>query len=243
MSWRTFSLAFRQKYEGGYRYLDRCGEFMLEAERELNFMPGEIKPAGAKMEMPERGIKSSVDAAEIFVLQELPGEGDADFLSICMNLCELANKHFQPSRIASNGFALRTFWPLQTADAALAASLHPADEAQLQLGKLLGMVPRDKRLDLNFTSGSMLFHVILEAITFEKIAVSRHNPSFSASTAQKERIAKLNKLAERFSVHLSHALMLDIDLIEADPPQDSLKPHFEQLSRYAASLKKHFSLT
>ncbi len=204
-------------------------------------MPGDTKPAGAKMEIPERGIKSTVDAAEIFLLQELPSEGDADFLSICMSVSRLASKHFQPTRITSNGFAWRAFWPLQTADAALAASLHFADEKQLQLGKLLGMVPRDKRLDFNFSSGSMVFHVVLEAITFEKIAVNRHNASFSASTAQKERVARLNKSAERFSVHLSHALMLDLDLIEADPPQDSLKTHFEQLSRYAASLKKHFT--
>ena len=61
MTWQTFSLHFKQTYEGGYRYLDRCGEFMIEAVERLDFIPGDIKPTGAKLEIPEKGIVANVD--------------------------------------------------------------------------------------------------------------------------------------------------------------------------------------
>lgn len=242
MSWRTFTLAFKQKYEGGYRYLDRCGEFMLEAEERLNFMSVDAKPIGAKFEMPEHGIKCTVDASELFLLQELPGDDSSRFLSLAQELSSLAEKHFTPRHTSSIGLALRSFWPLNSADQALAASLHLKDPVQMEMGKTLGMVPRDKKLDFHFTSGSMLLHVSIEALTFEKIAVNRQNPNFSASHAQKEKIDRINKGAERFQVHLSHALSLDLDLIESDPPKDSLKNHYDQLMSSVASLRKQFSL-
>lgn len=40
MSWQTLSLHFKQQYDGAFRYLDRCGEFMLAAVDEMNFLPG-----------------------------------------------------------------------------------------------------------------------------------------------------------------------------------------------------------
>jgi hypothetical protein len=54
MPWKTLSLHFKQTYDGGYRYLDKCGEFMLAAAEALNVIPGDIKPSGAKMEIPEK---------------------------------------------------------------------------------------------------------------------------------------------------------------------------------------------
>ena len=56
MSWQTLSFHFKQQYDGAFRYLDRCGEFMLAAVEQMNFLPGDPKPIGAKLEIPERGL-------------------------------------------------------------------------------------------------------------------------------------------------------------------------------------------
>ena len=98
-----------QTLEGGFRYLDRCGEFILEAVARLNFVPGETKPSGAKLEIPELGLKATVDTTELNVVQEIPGEETKPFLKACVDLVALAHKHFTPTRVVKNGFAAKYF--------------------------------------------------------------------------------------------------------------------------------------
>lgn len=240
MSWQTLSLHFRQQYDGAFRYLDRCGEFMLAAVEEMNFLPGDTKPIGAKLEIPERGLIASVDTLELVVAQEMPSGLDEFFLNTCVGLAALINEHFHPKRIIKNGFACKSYWAIPNADSLLAISLKFGGDAHAELGKQLGMVPAHKRLDFNFTSGSMDLHVLLHPVTFEKVSVNRHNPNFKASSVQKERVERLNKFADHFSVHLSHALLLETDLMEVDPPQHSLKQHFNELTRYTDLLRKQY---
>jgi len=104
------------------------------------------------------------------------------------------------------------------------------------------MVPAHKRLDFNFTSGSMDLHVLLHPVTFEKVSVNRYTPKFKASSVQKERVERLNKFADRFSVELRHALLLELDLMEVDPPQRSLDRHFGDLQRYTGTLRNQFTV-
>ena len=242
MSWQTLSLHFKQQYDGAFRYLDRCGEFMLAAVDKMDFLPGEAKPIGAKLEIPERGLSAAVDTLELVAAQEMPGSDDEFFLKTCVGLAGLVSEHFQPKRIIRNGFACKSFWPIPNADTLLATSLTFGGNAHAELGKHLGMVPAHKRLDFNFTSGSMDLHVLLHPVTFEKVSINRHNPNFKASSIQKERVERLNKFADRFDVQLNHALMLELDLMEVDPPQRSLKEHFSELKRYTDMLRKHFSV-
>lgn len=98
MSWQSFSLHFRQHYEGGYRYLDKCGEFMLTAVEDCNFIAGEIKPTGAKIEMPERSLVATVDTQELTVRQDLPDDKDDFFFHRCEELVALVQTHFKPTR-------------------------------------------------------------------------------------------------------------------------------------------------
>lgn len=243
MSWQTLSLHFKQTYDGAYRYLDKCGEFMLSAVKEMDFIPGEIKPVGANLEMPERGLKVGVDALELVVTQELPGKDEDFFIQMCVGLADLATKHFEPVGIIRNGFASKSMWPMSDPDLLLATSLKFGGDAHVGLGKLVGMVPAHKRVDCNFTSGSLDLHVLLHPVTFEKVSVSRHTPSFKSSQVQKQRAQRLNKSADRFATPLNHALMLEVDLIEVDPPENVLKQHFSDLKRHTDALRKEFTVS
>ena len=53
MSWQTLSFHFKQVYEEGYRYLDKCGEFMVRAVDQMDFVPGEIQITSAQLQKPE----------------------------------------------------------------------------------------------------------------------------------------------------------------------------------------------
>ena len=208
----------------------------------MNFLPGDTKPVGAKLEIPERGLTAGVDTLELAAAQEMPGSDDKFFVDTCVGLAALVEKHFQPKRIIRNGFACKSYWPMTNADALLATSLQFGGTAHTELGKVLGMVPAHKRLDFNFSSGSMDLHVQLHPVTFEKVSVNRHNPNFKASSTQKERVERLNQFADRFNIQLSHALMLEVDLMEVDPPQRSLEQHFNELKCYTDMLRKQFTV-
>jgi hypothetical protein len=242
MNWQTLSLHFKQTLEGGYRYFDRCGEFMLEAVERLNFVPGEIKPSGAKLEIPERGLTAAVDATELIAVQEVPGEETNSFLKTCIDLVALAHKHFTPRRVVKNGFAMKSFVGFANAEAALRASLEFGDKYHQDLGKVLGMVPAHKRLDYNFTSGSLDLHVLVQPVTFEKIASFRRAANFKASRNEKARVERHNLAADRTGGIPGHAVMMELDLIEFEPPQDALEKHFQELARRKSVLQKQFGV-
>lgn len=241
MAWQTLSLHFKQTYDGAYRYLDRCGEFMIAAIEKMNFMPGEAKPTGAKLEIPEQGLTATVDSLELAVAQEIPGENEKVFLDSCLTLSGLVHAHFTPARVAKNGFAVKSYWAFSSVDALLAASLRLGEPSQEPLAKLLGMVPTHKRLDCTLASGTMGLHVQVHPVTFERVSINRQNASFQATSAQKRRVERSNQFAERMNLRLSHALLLEVDLTELDPPADSLTKHFNDLLLYTGKLRDHLS--
>jgi hypothetical protein len=242
MAWRTFSLHFRQVYDGGWRYLDKCGEFMLAATREMDFMPREAKPTGAMMGIPEKGISVALDASEMVVTQEQPEDAVESFQQICMGLDSLANKFFSPTAIVTNGLASKSIWPMPSTDAALASTLKLGDTMHADLAKVVGMVPAHTKVDCNFSSGSMELHVVVQAVTFERVSVSHHTAGFQASASKKRRAERLNKAAEHYDPTLHDGLMLEVDLIEIGPPKTSLENHFRELRRHSEALRMRFTL-
>jgi hypothetical protein len=242
MSWHTFSLHFKQTYEGGYRYLDKCGEFMIEAVGRLDLIPGDIKPTGAKLEIPEKGIVANVDSQDLIVRQDLPEDDGTLFFETAQQLAGLAAKHFSPKRIQKNGFANKLYWRMPSSEAALKASLALGDKFHLDLAKLVGMVPTRKGWDCHFTSGSTDFHVAVQPVTFEQVTLHKHTADFQASPQQRRRVERLNLNTQRFQGDFSHALMLELDLLEFDPPEQSLPKHFADLQQKSTLLAKQFQI-
>jgi len=241
MSWQPFSLHFRQQYEGGYRYLDRCGQFMLAAVDALNFIPSETKPTGAKMEIPEHSFTANVDTAELIATQNMP-ESSHFFMETCIGLAELTEEHFKPSRIVKNGFAAKFFWPIPNADTLLATSLKFGSDHESELGVKLGLIPTHKRINSSFKSGSMELEVALFPTTLENVTTSRQMAGFRTTSVIKRRSERFNQAADRIKLAPTHALLLSVDLMEDDPPENSLAQHFKQMELYADTLKKEYSV-
>ena len=241
MAWQTLSVHFKQSYDGGYRYLDRCGEFMLAATEKLDLIPGQISPNGAQMELPEQGIQVNCDSVNLAVMQELPTEDTALFLNLCKGLSNLVAEHFQPKGIVKNGFAWKSFWAFQQPEEMFAATLKLGGGYHSELGKLLGIVPEYKNLDCMFASGSKGYHVVLQPTTFEKVSVTKQSATFQATKSEKNRIDRRNKFADRVRNIMSHALILEVDVVEEDPPQSlSLEKHFAELERMSNMLRNIF---
>ena len=243
MAWKTLSLYFRQTYEGGYRYLDKCGEFMLEATEKMDFIAGEAKPTGAKLEIPDQGINLAVDANALILSQEIPSDDDTYFVGICRGTTGLASACFRPKSIIKNGFALKAYWQFSNVQDLFAASLKLGDKYHNEIAKTVGMPPDYKKLDFTFSSGSKEFHVVVQPITFDNTRLVKQNISSQANKIERNKIERRNVFADRLSDKFtaSHALILELDLMESDPPADaSLENHFAELKQKFEQLKKTF---
>jgi len=241
MSWRPFSLHFKQVYDGGYRYLDRCGDFMIAAERELSLMSEDAKPTGAKLALPEKGVGVTLDSTELTVVQELHHDRGVEFIEICSGLVRLVEEFFQPSTVESNGFASKTFQPMPSSDAALEASLKSGSGLAADLAKLVNMPARQDAVDCHFAAGNSDLHLRVRAVTFNSITVQRYAAGPRATAAQRRRIERLNQKAERLDRALSHAVMMEVDLIEFQPPPKPLEEHFLRVMDTEKKLQKRFS--
>jgi hypothetical protein len=169
---------------------------------------------------------------------KVPDDNGDFFLKIAEGLATLAGEHFQPARVATNGFAIKSYWPMKSEEASAKASLSLGGQYQDELGKLIGMVGSRKNLDFNFSSGSLDFHVLMRPVAFEKVSVQRYNPSIGATREQRARIERLNQKADRIDIKAAHAIMMELDLVENDPPVGALAKHFDELKKQEATLMK-----
>jgi hypothetical protein len=243
MAWKTLSFHFRQLYEGGYRYFDKCGEYMVTATSKFNVIPGEIKPTGAKMEIPEMGVHANCDSTALEVSQELATENIDYFTDICSGLSALAVECFEPKSIIKNGFASKSYWPFAELPDLFAATLKFTKGFDKDLAKVVDYVPEHQQLDYMFVSGNRDFHIVLHAVTFERNRMSKRNVAIRSNKIEKDRIDRRNKLADRFGETPPYALVLELDLMENDPPQaGSLKDHFNELYAKTEELRKFFAI-
>ncbi len=183
MAWNTLSLHFQQTYEGGFRYLDKCGEFMLAATERMNFIMSEAKPTGAKMEIPEMGVHAACDTLSLAVAQELPVDDGAYFLGLCKGLAELVMSCFGPKSVFKNGLLWKSYTPSPNISDMLGASLKYGGAFHEDLARAVGMVPENKNLDYFFVSGSKDLHVVLQPVTFERLNLPRRNVGARATRA------------------------------------------------------------
>jgi hypothetical protein len=243
MPWHDLSFHFRQAYEGGYLYLDNCGKFMRAAEG-LNFIPKTAIPSGASMEIPDIGVNADINASYAALSQELPQGEPSAFYELADKVATLYKEHFTPKGVLRNGFSAKAYWQFGDSEEALKATLKIGHESQDDFAKLVEMVPSHKKFEFNFRSGSKLLRVMLEAVNFQRPLIPRRNAELWPNRVERSAVEKFNKFAERAPTGLAHAVVLDVDLIENDPPaSSSLDGHFKRLLELRERLKSRFDLT
>lgn len=243
MNWETLSLHFKQSFEGGYRYLDRCGEFLLAAEDALKFIPKEPKPSGASMEIPDMGVNASVDTIHLSVTQEFPKDDSGYFIDLCKDLSKLVSEKFEPRAVFRNGFACKSYQAFDDIDAMLSATLQFGGTAHSDLSGIVDMIPEHQKLDYTFASGSKRLHIVMQPVTFDRAGMVTRNAGFQSSKIEKERISRANQFTARAPTTLAHGLVLELDLMEDDPARDAdLKQHWEELLQKSVEVGRFFQI-
>jgi hypothetical protein len=242
MEWQTYTLHFRQLFSNGFRYLDRCGEFMIAAVETYDLMPGDAKPAGANLNLPEKGIRAEVDSVHLEVNHETPIDTET-FLKISVGLANLSQKHFGPFKIETNLFEIRMLVPMSTAAA--------AEEAMLTLGSFPDEPALAKKLDMTlktrqwhtiFESGSQRLRIAVHPIAFEAVRIHRYNPVLEATPSQARRAKRLSAGAERIPAYAPYAVFLDVNLTEKEPALSSEEKLFNMLMQKVDIAKTAFKI-
>ena len=242
--WQPLSFHFRHKYEQGYRYLDTCGEFMVRAELELGFVAGDAQPTGAKMDHPDHGTHLELDVNGLSIRQESPRDNGATFLESTVGVSKLANELVLPNRIYYSGFAAKHVLLFSSEAEVFVASLRFGMPYYNQLADSLGMSPHMQEFTCDFTSGSYELQVALKPVSFNSVKRDvRRTYGFRSTENQRRNVDRWNALEDARNPPHGYALMLEIDLREQNPPEDSLPQQFAALQKYIELLKGHFTLT
>jgi hypothetical protein len=241
MSWEPFSLHFKLVYDGCYRYLDRCGELMMRAEDLLNLMPEDVNPNGCKMSLPESGISVGLGTTEMAVTQELYADGGAEFLKVCQLMADLSLELFEPRNVDSKGLAAKSIWRTGSFQAALAMSLKMGKGFSAELARDVDMPAQQESIDCHFAAGSKDLHFKIHPVTFQSVTLQKFNAPPLSTATHRRRLDRLNKRAERLDTSLQQGVMMELDLIEFDPPATPIENYYEQLKKKEQMLQSRFT--
>jgi hypothetical protein len=247
MPLNRLGLFFKQEFDGGYRYLDRCGEFLVQAQARFGMSPsGNTTPQGGSLEAPDLGIKVETNAMVLRVVQELPGTDVECFRRFSEGLAKLYWDLFEPLSLERNSVAIQSYVPFNNYAKAealtLAWSSHWGDNSFDGLSKAIGMTPAGGNVDRVFRSGSKEFHIRFRPITFENVGFSHRTAAGFASSRAIEKASRQNKGMDRIkNLELSHAALFELELLENAPPPGTFSAIFNEVLEKDAVLSKRWS--
>lgn len=242
MNWQLYSLSYRQVFADGYRYLDNCGAFMIDACEGFDLLPTEAKPTGAQLILPEKGLRANIDMTGLEIFQEMPISESGTFLKICKGLAGLAATAFSPVRVEASTFEMRFLVPMSTAKDAENAMLKLPGESPDPLARAFDMVPYGRQLNTTLVSGSLRLVVAVHPVAFESVRVNRHNPTLAATPTQVKRAKRLTAQADRVPQYAPFGVFLEVLLTELEPPLANEEKLFNVINQKAEAAQSIYSL-
>lgn len=241
MDWKNYNFVFTQSYASGYRYLDRCGEFLVVAEDKYDFIPGEIAPTGGKLSFPDAGIDVNVNAKEFQIVQRLTLDDGQIFWEKTSILLDLIFELFSPKSIERNTVSLLSFIPFMSEEDVFKKSKTFSSDFSQGVGKDIGMELEHQDLNYTYSSGSRLCQITLKPITFTSRNMKEYNPVFYSTPKEKKRVERHNKNTSRMGKLDPYGLMLETVLKEVNPPNKVETELYEECMRIHQLNKRIFS--
>ena len=202
-------------------------------------MVSEMKPTGARLSIPEDGIKASVDANSLEVSQEAPITDNESFLELITNFADLAEKMFGPLLISENLFQVSSYLARGNPQHALNSTIGLPMDPKNEYGDALGMIPEQKHFDMTFRSGARRLQIQIQPATFDSVTIQRKNPVINSNSSAKNRARRLTLHAERVPKFPAYCVMLEATLVEEDPPGlNNLKDQFDTLLSKTETAKR-----
>jgi hypothetical protein len=161
--WEEWQIQFEEVYDGAYRYVDRCGEFMSAAREKFGFMPNAINPSGCDMEAPDYGLHLRASSENLIILCSNPAHR-AEFIEASVYCSKKANELFEPFSVHHDRFISRQCKFPKTSEESFKMSLECISHDINAFAKVLSMTPFVQDRAFTFQSGSQQIYVKLNPI-------------------------------------------------------------------------------
>jgi hypothetical protein len=178
---------FSLRYELGFKYLDKCGELMIILQEEFGYIPGEIKPTGAKLEHPDYNIYADIDTTELTIRQEHPSDGGKELLEASVVLSNLVLNMFDPAVPIYTGFAAHSYLAYETEDQLRRATLACDAEAHFSLAEVLSVQPQSQQVHHEFLIGSYELEVSMKEVSLNSPPKRMASAGFRSTERQSGR--------------------------------------------------------
>jgi hypothetical protein len=236
--WDEWQLQFEQIYDGAYRYIDRCGEFIASVRQELGFMPVGVNPMVCDMDHPDLGLKLQASSEGLSLTSWKPSDSE-DFILAGEATSQKAIELFQPFSVHQNRLTSRSCRFTRTMAESHELSTRFLNKDGAELADMIGMTPAHHETAWAFQSGTRQVALKMLPIALNVTAGERRLP---AATTPKS-VATFLERKERQLQSMrppSYGLSLEISLVELQPIRTfSLREYFDGIVKYRERITAH----
>ena len=234
------TLQFQQVFDGAYRYLDHCGEFMDTVRKELNFMHLGVNPSGCDMESSDSSIRLQASIDNIVLTASEP-DGPKQLVKTADFCCSAARRIFQPFSVEYNRLTLSTHIRTATLEESFRLSLEYLPGVPQDMSKALDLSPYNQDLNFVFQSGSHRIQVHLYPAAINLPMQERRLPVLGYPKTHGKHLLRREKKLEQAPQQPFYVLNLEISVIENDPVEDSsVQAIYEKVYEYKKRVLKAF---
>jgi hypothetical protein len=211
------------RYLKGYRYLDRCGETLIEIEEKLpNWVPSEISPTRGVLVDMDNNLTLSFDCAAFNIKQE-DREGTERLAENAKALIKIVFSNFGISNL--NRIGARFIYRRAVTSIEEGENLIRKMELVSVSGRLTSIVPRKltrQNHTLTFEENNVGYRLILKTVERirgefppELLKISPH----MLPKNQREQLLRKMQSESTYRNDPRFAVYLDMDAYHIDPPE------------------------
>jgi hypothetical protein len=189
---KDVQIQFEQRFDGGYRFFDKSGEFVTALREEFGFMLLSVNLTGRDMESPDTSLRLHISADRLLVVSMEP-EKQNDLVRVVDFASKMAIQLFLPFVVEYNQLALSSLEQTPSLQASFSRSIELLPTTIQDLSKLLNLPALNQDFTLSFESGTLRVHVRVQPAVRNISLSERRLPILGLPKAQSQHLLRKEK--------------------------------------------------
>ncbi|HEV3208973.1 MAG TPA: hypothetical protein VGY91_01805 [Chthoniobacterales bacterium] len=189
---KDVQIQFEQRFDGGYRFFDKSGEFVTALREEFGFMLLSVNLTGRDMESPDTSLRLHISADRLLVVSMEP-EKQNDLVRVVDFASKMAIRLFLPFVVEYNQLALSSLEQTPSLQASFSRSIELLPTTIQDLSKLLNLPALNQDFTLSFESGTLRVHVRVQPAVRNISLSERRLPILGLPKAQSQHLLRKEK--------------------------------------------------
>jgi hypothetical protein len=237
-TFKDLQIQFEQRFDGGYRFFDKCGEFVSAVREELGFMLLNINLTGCDLESPDTSLRLRASADQLVVVSTEP-EKQNEFVRVADFASKRAIELFSPFVVEYNHLTLSALQQTQSLQASFSRSITLLPTPIQDLSEQLNLPALNQDFTLSFESGTLRVHVRMQPAVRNVSVAERRLPVLGLPKAQAEHLIRREKRLSAKVETPFYGVSLDISVVESEPVAElSIRELCETLVEYKKKVLK-----